>query len=56
MDDLAVSLAQSSFYGYNTLDAHRPEADVTMEECEAFITEHFTPERLAMSVVSPGGK
>ncbi|MCI9467771.1 MAG: insulinase family protein [Oscillospiraceae bacterium] len=56
MDDLAVSLAQSSFYDYNTLDAHRPEADVTMEECEAFITEHFTPERLAMSVVSPGGK
>lgn len=56
MDDLAVSLAQSSFYGYTPLDAHRPDADVSKEECEAFIAEYFTPERLAMSVVMPGGK
>ncbi len=56
MDDLAISLAQSSFYGYNSLDSHRPEADVSKEECEAFIAAYFTPERLAMSVVAPGGK
>lgn len=55
-DDLAISLAHSSFYGYNTLDAHRRDADVSREECEAFIAEYFTPERLAMSVVVPGGR
>lgn len=56
LDDLAVSLAHSTFYGYNTLDAYTPEADVSLDECVQFISETFTPEKLAMSVVVPNGK
>lgn len=54
LDDLAVSLAHSTFYGYNTLDTHTPKADVSLDECVQFITENLTEERLAMSVVIPG--
>lgn len=52
-DNLAVSLAHSSFYGYNSLDTHTPEADVTAEECAKFIAENLTEERLAMSLILP---
>lgn len=55
-DNLGIGLAQSVFYNCNALDAHRRSADVSAEECEAFIAEYLTPERLAMSVVVPGGK
>lgn len=54
-DNMAVNLAHSAFCGYNTLDAHTPAADVTAEECAAFIAENLTEERLAMSVIRPEG-
>lgn len=56
LDDLAISLAHSTFYGYNTLDTHTAKADVSLDECVQFITENITEERLAMSVVVPGRK
>ena len=52
-DNMAVNLAHSAFYGYNTLDAHTPAADVKAEECAAFIAENLTEEKLAMSVIRP---
>ena len=54
-DNMAVNLAHSAFYGYNTLDAHTPAADVRMEECAEFIAENLTAEKLAMSVIRPQG-
>lgn len=54
-DGLAVNLAQSAFYGYNTLDAHTSRADVLAEECAKFIAENLTEEKLAMSVINPEG-
>ncbi|MBQ3257318.1 MAG: insulinase family protein [Oscillospiraceae bacterium] len=54
-DNMAVTLAHSAFQGYNTLDAHTPAADVTAEECAAFIAENLTEEKLAMSVILPEG-
>ena len=52
-DNMAVNLAHSAFYGYNTLDTHTPEADVTVDECAKFIAENLTEEKLAMSVIKP---
>ena len=54
-DNMAVNLAHSAFCGYNTLDTHTPAAEVTAEECAAFIAENLTEERLAMSVIRPEG-
>ena len=54
-DNMAVNLAHSAFCGYNTLDAHTPAANVTAEECAAFIAENLTEERLAMSIIRPEG-
>ncbi len=54
-DNMAVNLAHSAFCGYNTLDAHTPAADVTAEECAAFIAENLTEEKLAMSIIRPEG-
>lgn len=52
-DNMAVGLAHSAFYEYNPLDTHTPKADVTAEECAAFIAENLTEEKLAMSVIKP---
>ena len=54
-DNMAVNLAHSAFCGYNTLDAHTPAANVTAEECAAFIAENLTEEKLAMSIIRPEG-
>ena len=54
-ESLAVDLAGSAFYNYNVMDTFTQRADVSMEECEAFIAENLTAEKLAMSVVVPGG-
>lgn len=54
-ESLAVDLACSAFYNYNVMDTFTQRADVSMEECEAFIAENLTAEKLAMSVVVPGG-
>ena len=54
-DNMAVNLAHSAFCGYNTLDAHTPAAEVTAEECAAFIAENLTEEKLAMNVIRPAG-
>ena len=54
-DNMAVNLAHSAFCGYNPLDAHTPAANVTAEECAAFIAENLTEEKLAMSVILPEG-
>ena len=55
-DGMAVNLAACSFYGYNPLDAHTVKADVTADECAAFITENLTEEKLAMSVIRPAAE
>jgi hypothetical protein len=46
-------LADGAFAAYRPLDAFETLAIVTPGEVESFIRENLTPERLALSVVSP---
>ena len=54
-DNMAISFAQHAFCGSNPLELHTPAANVTAEECAAFIAENLTEEKLAMSVILPEG-
>ena len=54
-DNMAISFAQNAFCGCNSLDLHTPAANVTADECAAFIGENLTEEKLAMSVILPEG-
>lgn len=49
----AVSLAESRLDGWNALDAFAALESVTLAECEAFLCENLTRERLALSVIRP---
>ena len=50
---LCASFAEADFGGYNALDAFAVSETVTAEELRAFIAENLTPERAAMSVITP---
>ena len=50
---LAASLADSDFGGYNCLDAFAVLNTITEQEVRVFIRENLTPERFAMSVITP---
>ena len=54
-DSVCVSLAMSLFEGYCSLDAIGLLQSITKAECEAFIRENLSPEKLAMSVITPAG-
>ena len=51
--DLCGSLFSGDFGGYNALDAFAVSETITAEEVRAFIAEHLTAERVAMSVITP---
>lgn len=52
-ENICYSLAAAEFDGYCALDAIDALATVEKAECEAFISENITAERLAMAVISP---
>ena len=48
-----TNLADSDFGGYNCLDAFAVLNTITEQEVRVFIRENLTPERFAMSVITP---
>lgn len=52
-ENICVSLAAAEFDGYCALDAIGALSGIEKEECEAFIRENVTPERLALAVIEP---
>ncbi|MDO5444952.1 MAG: pitrilysin family protein [Eubacteriales bacterium] len=52
-DETCVNLCLGLLDGFNCLDAYDLLKTLTKEECERWITANLSPERLAMSVVSP---
>ena len=51
--DLCGSLFAADFGGYNALDAFAVSETVTAEDLRAFLAEYLTPEKAAMSVITP---
>lgn len=51
--DYAVSLAESKLDGWDAPDAFAVLESITLAECEAFLCENLTRERLALSVIRP---
>ena len=52
-DSLCLSLADGVFGNYCALDAFEVLGSVSKNECEDFLKAFMTPDRLAMSVISP---
>lgn len=52
-ENICVSLAMAEFDGYCALDAIDALAAIDKTECEAFIRENITPDRLALAVIQP---
>ena len=50
---LCASFSEADFGGYNALDAFSVSETITAEELRRFIAENLTPERAAMSVITP---
>ena len=50
---LCSSLFDADFGGYNALDAFAVCETITAEDLRAFLAEHLTDERAAMSVIAP---
>ena len=52
-DGFCVSLLADAFDGFCTLDAIELLPELRREECEQWIADNFTPEKLAMAVIRP---
>ena len=52
-ESVCVSTAAGLFSGYCAFDAISLLGEVTKAECERFITETLSPERLAISIITP---
>ena len=52
-ENICYSLAAAEFDGYCALDAIGALSALEKADCEAFIRENITAERLAMAVISP---
>ena len=52
-DGFCVSLLADAFDGFCTLDAIEILPEIRREECEKWIAETFSPEKLAMAVIRP---
>ena len=50
---VCIGLAEGYFCGFCPFDGPEILAGISAGECASFITEHFAPERLAMSVLRP---
>ena len=53
-ENVCVSMAVGVFDGYCAFDAPAVLDSISIEECRSFIVESLAPERLAMSVITPG--
>ena len=53
-ENVCVSMAVGVFDGYCAFDAPPVLDSISIEECRSFIVESLAPERLAMSVITPG--
>lgn len=56
LSDLCLSLADGIFGGYCALDAPDVLESITKADCERFLNEFLTPDKLAMSVILPTAK
>ncbi len=52
-DNVCVSLAGAAFDGYDAFMAPSLLSSVTVSECVGFIRENLSPERLALSTITP---
>ena len=52
-DNVCVSLAAGVFAGYCALDAFSLLESVTNDDCRRFVADNLTPERMALSVLTP---
>lgn len=52
-EGVCIGLAEGHFTGSCPFDGPQILQSIEAAECAAFITEHFAPERLAMSVIHP---
>ncbi len=50
---VCIGLAEGHFCGFCPFDGPEILEGIRSEECASFIAEHFSPERLAMSVIHP---
>lgn len=55
-DSLCLSLAEGVFSGFCALDALSVLESIEIRECEEFLRSFMTPDRLAMSVITPNTK
>ena len=53
-ENVCVSMAVGVFDGYCAFDALPVLDSISTEECRSFIVESLAPERLAMSIITPG--
>jgi len=52
-ESVCISCVTGIFNGYEALDSLAELDSVTIEECNAFISDTLAPERIAMSVITP---
>jgi len=52
-DNICIALVEGSFNGYCSLDSFEILSSIDIGECERFITESLSPDKLAMSVILP---
>ena len=52
-ENVCVAMVTGVFSGYCTFDSISLLGEISREECERFITETLTPERLAISILTP---
>lgn len=53
-ENVCISMAVGVFDGYCAFDSIKVLDSIGIEECRAFICENLAPERLAMSLITPG--
>ncbi len=52
-ESVCISLAEGHFHGFCPFDGPAILEKISSDECVSFLMEHFSPERLAMSVIHP---
>ena len=52
-DSVCLSLTEGQFYGFCPFDGPAILDSITASECTSFLLEHFSPERLAVSILNP---
>ena len=55
-ENVCIAVVSGAFDGYRALDSMELSTQITKEECEAFVRENLTADRLAISVIDSGDK